>query len=315
MESMHLPDYAALPLSAHGAPWRSAWGVFGDESQLGTLELLTPERRRAALGLAVEGVTVNLDHPLDIPLEIFKFRPQFTHNVFEIMPGYLDETLDDFAPQLSSQWDSLRHVRSPDGFYNNLVSDADSLKSKTALGIDKVAEAGIVGRGVLIDVAEYLAATGDPIEPNTRREISTSVLDEVAEYQGVTIQTGDILLVRFGVDVFLRRLIAEPGSVEMRYEAPGLMQDETTVEWLWDKHVAAVCADNIAVEVTPPRGPDTRLHPALLGLLGLMMGELFDLVDLSRECRARSRYEFAFVAKPFRLTGGVGSPANAMAIF
>lgn len=67
--------------------------------------------------------------------------------------------------------------------------------------------------------------------------------------------------------------------------------------------------------VRPPRGPDTRLHPALLGLFGLAMGELFDLVELSRECKKRKRYEFAFVAKPFRLTGGVGSPANAMAIF
>lgn len=313
--SQSLPSYRELPVSPNGAPWRSAWGVFGRDSQLGTLELLTPERRRLALGLVRDGVTVNLDHPLDIPLEIFKFRPPFKHNVFEIMPGYLDETLDDFAPQLSSQWDSLRHVRSPDGFYNDLVAEADALEPKSALGIDQVAVAGIVGRGVLIDVAEFLAATGDPIEPNARREISTSLLDQVAEHQGVTIGTGDILLVRFGVDAFLRRLIAAPGSVEMRYEAPGLMQDETTLEWLWDKHVAAVCADNIAVEVTPPRGPDARLHPALLGLLGLAMGELFDLCDLSRECKSRSQYEFAFVAKPFRLPGGVGSPANAMAIF
>ena len=310
-----LPSYGELPLSPNGAPWRSAWGVFGADSQLGTLELLTPDRRRAALELVKDGTTVNLDHPLDLPLEIFKFRPHFKHKIFEIMPGYLDETLDDFAPQLSSQWDSLRHVRSPDGFYNDLVLDVDAVNPKAALGIDRVAEAGIVGRGVLLDVAEYQAAIGDPIVPNVRREVSTKTLDEVAEYQGVTIQTGDILLVRFGVDALLRQLITAPGSVEMRYEAPGLMQDETTLEWLWDKHVAAVCADNIAVEVTPPRGPDTRLHPALLGLLGLTMGELFDLVDLSRECKSRSQYAFAFVAKPFRLPGGIGSPANAMAIF
>jgi kynurenine formamidase len=310
-----LPSYNELPLSKNGAPWRTGWGVFGKDSELGTLELLTPERRRAAAALVEEGVTINLDHPLDIPLEIFDFRPKFKHNVFEIMPGYLDETLDDFAPQLSSQWDSLRHVRSPDGFYNDLVSDADSLNPRSLLGIDKVAESGIIGRGVLLDVCEYMASIGDPIEPNSRREISTAILDDVAESQGVTIKTGDILLVRFGVDTFLRRLIDQPGSIEMRYEAPGLMQDETTLEWLWDKHVAAICADNIGVEVTPPRGPDTRLHPALLGLFGLTMGELFDLVDLSRECKSRARYEFLFVAKPFRLPGGVGSPANAMAVF
>ena len=95
-----LPSYNELPLSRNGAPWRTGWGVFGKDSELGTLELLTPERRRAAAALVEEGVTINLDHPLDIPLEIFDFRPKFKHNVFEIMPGYLDETLDDFAPQL-----------------------------------------------------------------------------------------------------------------------------------------------------------------------------------------------------------------------
>ena len=83
-----------LPLSKNGAPWRSGWGVFDKDSELGTLELLTPERRRAAAALVEEGVTVNLDHPLDIPLEIFDFRPKFKQNVFEIIPGYLDETLD-----------------------------------------------------------------------------------------------------------------------------------------------------------------------------------------------------------------------------
>ena len=52
-----------------------------------------------------------------------------------------------------------------------------------------------------------MASIGDPIEPNSRREISTAILDHVAASQGVTIKTGDILLVRFGVDTFLRWLI------------------------------------------------------------------------------------------------------------
>lgn len=310
-----LPRYEDLPLSAHGAPWRSAWGVFGDDSQLGTLELLTPERRRAGLELVEEGVTINLDHPLNLPLSIFKHRRQFTHNIFEIMPGYLDETLDDFAPQLSSQWDSLRHVSSPDGFYNDLVKPEDSLIPGGNLGIDKVAQRGIIGRGVLLDLPRFFAARGEFIEPNQRLEIHTSVLDEAAASQGVDIRIGDILLVRFGVDSFLQGLIRDPESHEMQYAAPGLQQDDSTLQWLWDRHVAAVCADNIAIEVTPPRGPLTRIHPAILGLLGIAMGELFDLCELADACAARGRYEFAFVAKPFRLPGGIGSPANAMAIF
>lgn len=315
---MSLPAYADLPVSKAAPHWRTAWGVFEQDphgGQLGTLGLLTPERRVAAMGLVRDGITVNLDHPMDVPLSIFAHRKRFTHHVFEIMPGYYDETLDDLAPQLSSQWDAMRHVRSPDGFYGGLRDDESALDAGGSLGIDHAAVAGIIGRGVLLDVERHLRSSDAPISPNERREIPPALLDEVAEAQGVSLREGDVLLVRFGVDTLIRAISeGRPGS-EMTYAAPGLQQDTDTVAWLWDKHVAAICADNIAVEVTPPRGPDTRIHPALLGLLGLAMGELFDLTELSEVCAARAQYEFLFMAKPWRLPGGLGSPANAVAIF
>ncbi len=95
-----------------------------------------------------------------------------------------------------------------------------------------------------------------------------------------------VLLVWFGVDSFLRRRYDDPGSLDMSYESPGLAQEDATVEWLWNSHIAAICADNIAVEVTPPRGPLTRLHPALIGL---RLGELFDLSALAQAYRQPAR--------------------------
>lgn len=315
---MTLPAYADLPFSEAAPEWRTAWGVFGrgtDAEQLGTLALLTPARRAAAMDLVRDGVTVNLDHPMNVPLRIFAHRKQFTHHVFEIMPGYYDETLDNLAPQLSSQWDAMRHVRSPDGFYGGLRDDTNALDAGGPLGIDHAAVAGIVGRGVLLDVERHLRGSDEPVAPNRRREIPPALLDEVATAQRVELRPGDVLLIRFGVDALIRAIGEGRSDREMTYDSPGLQQDAETVAWLWDKHVAAVCADNIAVEVTPPRGPGTRLHPALLGLLGLAMGELFDMTELSDMCADRGQYEFLFVAKPWRLPGGLGSPANAMAIF
>jgi hypothetical protein len=132
-----LPSYGELPVSAGAPHWRSAWGVFESaDSQLGTLNLLTAERRLAAAALVREGLTINLDHPMDVPLSIFAFRKRFSHNVFEIMPGYYDETVDELAPQLSSQWDAMRHVRSPDGFYSGLRTDEDAITAGGPLGID-----------------------------------------------------------------------------------------------------------------------------------------------------------------------------------
>lgn len=315
MTDSRLPSYDELPLSEAAPQWRTAWGVLGADEQLGTLALLTPERRLAATRLVRDGVTVNLDHPMDVPLAIFAHRQPFQHHVFEIMPGYYDETLDNLAPQLSSQWDAMRHVRSPDGFYGGLRDDEDALTRGGSLGIDHAAVAGIVGRGVLLDVERHLRGTPEAVVPNERREIPPGLLDEVAAAHGVEIREGDILLIRFGVDALIRAITDGDTTREMRYDAPGLQQDAETVAWLWDKHVAAVCGDNIAVEVTPPRGANTRLHPALLGLLGLAMGELFDMTELSETCAERQQHEFLFVAKPWRLPGGLGSPANAMAIF
>lgn len=314
MNHRDLPPYSALPRSESAPHWRTAWGVFGSDAQLGTLALLTPERRLAATQLVREGRTINLDHPMDVPLSIFAHRQRFRHNVFEIMPGYYDETLDNLAPQLSSQWDAMRHVRSPDGFFGGLRDDDSALAAGGSLGIDHAAVAGVVGRGVLLDVERHLRGTAHAIEPDQRREIPPALLDEVAVAQRVEVREGDVLLIRFGVDSLVRAISEGDQSREMTYAAPGLQQDDETVAWLWDKHVAAVCADNIAVEVTPPRGPDTRIHPALLGLIGLAMGELFDLTELSDACADRGRYEFLFAAKPWRLPGGLGSPANAMAI-
>lgn len=308
-----LPGYDDLPF-APGTSHRVAWPVFGVDDELGTLNLLTDDRRRDACRLVNSGRTINLDHPLNLPLRIFGHRRPYVHNIFEIMPGYQDETIDDFSPQMSSQWDALRHVRSPIGYYGGATYE-DVSHPGGRLGIDRVAKFGIVGRGVLLDVASYYEELGSPIEPNVRREIPAVQLDAIAEHQGVVLHTGDILLIRFGVDAFLRRLIASDGDIEMRYEAPGLAQEEQTVRWLWNRHVAAVCADNIAIEVTPPRGPDTRLHPVMIGSIGLAMGELFDLVDLANVCQATGRYEFLFIGKPLNLPGGVGSPANALAMF
>jgi hypothetical protein len=46
----------------------------------------------------------------------------------------------------------------------------------------------------------------------------------------------------------------------------------------------------------------------------MVLGELFDFERLAEACAADRRYDFLFVAVPLNLPGGVGSPANAVAI-
>jgi hypothetical protein len=100
---------------------------------------------------------------------------------------------------------------------------------------------------------------------------------------------------------------------------------------LWDLHIAAVAADNPALEVWPPplfwggRPADSEperpedlidrfLHFGLLPLLGMPIGELFDLDALAAECEREGRYDCLFTSAPLNVHAGVASPPNALAI-
>ncbi len=115
-------------------------------------------------------------------------------------------------------------------------------------------------------------------------------------------------------------------------KAPGLPSGERTAEFLWDLHIAAIGADNPAVEVWPPgtgQNPDEvaalkadhpeRMHEVfahslLLPMLGIPLGELFDLSRLAADCAADGRYTCLFVSAPLNVPHGVASPPNALAI-
>ncbi len=306
-----IPRYDALPVSAD-APPGSAWGVFGRDDQLGTLNFLTTERRAAAAQLARRGVVFNLDLQLHLPARpFFQFRRRPTHEIHRIGSGNAqDDILNDFNTQYSSQWDGLRHVRHREyGFYN-WTSDDDAARVDGRLGMQNFAAHGIVGRGVLLDVARHIS-----VAPDQYLAIAPSLLDAVAAAQHVQMQEGDILLIRTGMAGLLHRE-AEQLTDEVRadFAAPGLDQGEEMLAWLWNRQVAAVAADNLAVEAWPPNREKKALHSHGIALLGLVFGELFDFEALAEDCAADQVYECFFVAKPLNLRGGVGSPANAMAI-
>jgi kynurenine formamidase len=313
-----IPRYADLPISSD-APPDSAWGVFGRDDQLGTLNFLTPERRARAARLASRGAVFNLDLPVHLPARPFFNRRRRPQHVIERWANgsVQDDHLDGFFPQYSSQWDGLRHMRHPEfGFYN-WTSDEDANSVEGRLGIQHFARHGIVGRGVLLDVERYLGRHGTPLAPDAFFAIEPRLLDEVARAQGVTVDPGDILMVRTGLAAMLHAE-AERGefSEEPRegFACAGLAQGEATLAWLWDHQVAAVVSDSLAVEAFPFDRSKRLIHHWGIALLGLVLGELFDLEGLADDCAADAVYESFFVAKPLVLHGGVGSPANAVAI-
>jgi kynurenine formamidase len=149
----------------------------------------------------------------------------------------------------------------------------------------------------------------------------------------VDVAPGDILLLRTGWTSWYRRLDAAGRTryVEEGHPECGLRPGRRTYELLWDLHVAAVGTDAPGIDVwpigalSPPEevdafradpasNPDIWLHYSAIALLGLVLGELFDLDALAEHCAREGQYEAFFVSAPMPVVGGVASPANPLAI-
>lgn len=321
---MPRPSYAELR-ERTDAPPGSAWGLNGGDDQLGSIANLTRDRILAAIATVTRGDRYGLDYPLnafDPPLSIT--RRTAVHHIFSRHPAsHRDDYVDSLFLQSTSQVDGLRHARHPlYGFYN-FVPDEAIVEDGGPIGVDSWADAGILGRGVLADVDRHLTAGGRSLDHERGEPFEVALLDEVLAAQGTELLPGDILLIRTGWCGHYFALDAEArGRLPGDLRSPGLVQSERTVEWLWDKELSLVAADNIAVEAVPPledsafgQGPQGPLmHPTLIGLLGLCLGELWRLDELAAACAQDGRYEFLVAAKPLNLRGGVGSPPNAMAV-
>src|SRR5690348_16036748 len=139
-----IPTYAELPI-VDDAPPKSAWGVFGRDDQLGTLNFVTPERRLAASRAVRRGAVFNLDLPLHLPRPpMIAMRTAYrrTNIRFPANRGR-DDVLDNFYLQCSSQWDSLKHIRHPEyGFYNWTADERADDEEDGRLGIDNFARHG-----------------------------------------------------------------------------------------------------------------------------------------------------------------------------
>jgi len=313
---MNLPRFDELPV-IEPLGMRHAWDVFGAEDNLGTLNLITPERVVCALAEVRHGRTVNLSRPLSWPSPPLYNRAELSHEIFRKDRNRWDDRVASFYPQSSTQWDGFRHIRCREyGFYQGVVDDPPEMGSR--LGIDHWARRGIVGRGVLLDVVGYLTAREGRIDALAERAVTAEELTEAADAQGLTVQPGDVLCLRFGWTQGYEGLPASAresmAAMTSGMAFAGLRADEEMARLLWNWGVAAVAADNPAVEVSPGDPKVGSLHRRLLALLGIPLGELFDFDELARLATAEGKWSFLFVSVPLHLVGGVGSPANAIAI-
>jgi kynurenine formamidase len=292
----------------------SNWGRWGADDERGTTNFIGAEQVKTAAQLVRKGVIFDLGIPFgaDGPQpgggRINPVLLVSETGAEQEFPGafhYADDYI--FMPlQAATQWDGLAHVFYDDKMYNGFPSSDVSAKGAKHCSISKQAK-GIVGRGVLLDIAGQQGV--DWLEQGF--VITPDHLDQACSTQGVSVGSGDIVLVRTGWRV---KFLADHDPVAFMAGEPGLGFD--CVEWMASHEVAAVCSDNWAVEVLPGE-IDTELlpfHMVAIRDLGLTLGEMLDFEELVADCRADGVWECFFTAPPIKFSKAVGSPINPLAI-
>jgi len=329
-------------------PPGSNWGEFGEDDQRGRMNLLTSERRLRALKEVRTGRAFCLSHPLDRPggnvLNSARFAPVF-HPVRrgdllyfnlafkEVDPRFTDVGSDEAVmlyTQYSTHWDGFPHKGSlfdADGdnvaekvFYNgfHIVDSAgrgtQGELGATALSVAGMAETGVQGRAVMIDLRHHLA--------DERVDVGYELLAKIMKSDGVRVEEGDIVCIHTGLGQLIRDA---DGKLDASIRTSCAVldgYDKRLLEWIADRGLAAIACDNLAVERSstlgadprlPHRGPALPLHEHCLFKLGIHLGELWYLTELAAWLRKNRRNRFLLTAPPLRLPGAAGSPVTPVA--
>lgn len=259
-------------------------------------------------------------------------------------PDLTDVVNDDMvlmSLQYSTQWDSLAHVGSrfdADGdgvdeavFYNGFRAGVeirpgaeDTLAAEAharfpdpvaaTLGIERLAEHGVQGRGVLINLAYHLG--------RRRQAVGYDTLMRILDADGIEIETGDMVCLHTGFADTLLAMNRSPDLAILHATGSGLDGwDDKLLNWIVDVRLACLIADNPAVELVMPklqrpqsmRQARLPLHAHCLFKNGIHLGELWYLTELAGWLRSAQRHRFLLTAPPLRLPGAVGSPVTPIA--
>jgi kynurenine formamidase len=287
----------------------SNWGRWGEQDELGTLNLITPAKRKQAAALVKSGISVSLardvekekaadnDFPFEHVMDYTGLRPtgSFSVDTFKVRyHGYAHTHMD-----------AICHMFHKGKMYNGYAQEEVVDEGARKLGVNTV-KSGIFSRGILMGIPRlkgvpYLEA-GTPIYP--------ADLDAWEKKAGLKVTSGDVLFIRTG------RWLArdEKGPWNADQEAAGIYA--SCARWIKDRDIAMMGSD-AALDVRPS-GVEGNTHPIHQLVLIAMGTPIFDNCDLeavAEEAARQNRWEFLLTAAPLAVPGATGSPLNPIATF
>ncbi|KAH7120506.1 hypothetical protein EDB81DRAFT_766566 [Dactylonectria macrodidyma] len=324
-----------LPLQKDDPAW-SAWGLWGADDELSTLNLLTEETIREVSKEIKEGISIPLNLPIEAPLlPMNPARKRCNHNI--LSKGYANDDELDFNTQSSSHWAGLRHYPYQNydvpRYYNHAVQDDfTGPTASSRIGIQYDTTFPIHNIFLPIQTwqgVESLAAVSYSICGLTRCAKASSIrhlrhtpsrCTSFSKWpSNSTFQRGDILLTRSGwTEEYVLLSDEQKVALAQRKQRAfvGVEGSKDMIKWHWDNGFAAVAGDTNAYQAWPPTREDgVCCHEVFLSGWGMPIGEVWDLEALTRTCKRLGRWTFFLTSSHLNLENGVASPSNAIPTF
>lgn len=300
------------------------WGKWGDDDEVGSLNYLGPQQVVAAARLIRSGKVFTLQVPMCAPGGDPVWPGRRGAERYQVIdeghwlcgkaahiPGdvhYADDVISAFL-QGSTQYDALGHVWCEGKLYNGYDAST-TIGGMQRAGVLPLAEKGIVGRGVLIDMARH---RGKPALDKGETFTHLDLMD-AAQAQGIELRKRDILLIRTGFIETFYDLGSEAFFKD--FIEPGLTYSPELVAWFQDMEIPNLVTDTIANEVSvdPSTGIVLPLHNALMRNLGITFTEIADLRKLSKDCEEDGQWDFLYAAAPLKIVSGTGAPVNPIVV-
>ncbi|MEZ0362356.1 cyclase family protein [Mycobacterium sp. pUA109] len=280
------------------------WGRWGDDDEMGTLHLIDAAARARAAAEVRSARHVSLARMVDPvpfagggPVGVGTAMPAAVlqaMNFTGVPPMAMTDTLVINTHNAAlTHLDAVSHVPLGDKVYPGVPLGAAVTAGGVRHGSSNVFGAGILTRGVLLDLAP-----GGRLGPECR--VQGADLDEAVQRADTDVHSGDAVVVRGGWD--LNRPMGQP--------VPGLSLD--AVGWLHDHGVSLYLGD---IGDARPWAPPLPVHQVALARLGMPLVDLTAVDELADVCRDEQRHSFMLVLAPPRISGATGLPVNPIAIF
>ena len=285
---------------------RRNWGRWGEDDQLGALNLITNEKRAQAAGLVKSGRAVSLSR--DVPTIPGPTNPvPAQHWMRTMRRGTGGAAVDYYGlvyhGHTTTHVDALCHVWDEDGLWNGRSPDKEITTNGARWGGIEHWRDGITTRGVLLDVPKHRGEEFVTVE----RPVHGWELEEIAEAQGLTLEPGDALVVYSGREAWQSAHSPGPGYTP---PSPGL--HASCLPFLRDHDIAVLVWDLMDANPNEYELPWT-VHGAIFAY-GVALVDNALLQPLALACEEAGRYEFMLTLAPLPFIGGTGSPVNPLAL-